>query len=219
MKKILSMVILLVLIVSLTACGRDNAISEEKETVNLEVYGEQIEDSMRKADFREAYNLCDEALKLELTENQHDTIEEYRRNILSICYPGTFVAMPESVIEVVPKSVGDDSYFTIGILKEYSEVFCRYTFNKMSEKKLAVQQYKDYLDTYYTYLDLRVDDDYTTYNYSDKTGNSIKIQVFDDDFSSADFCVFLDSNLYDLNRINTDNKRASLLDTSILIID
>ena len=105
------------------------------------------------------------------------------------------------------------------MLKEYDEVFCRYTFAKDSEKDLVAQQYQEYLDTKYQFVDVNVDAKYTTYQYADENGNGLKLQIFDENYSSNDIVIILDADLFDLNRIDVSNNSAELFDPSILVLE
>jgi hypothetical protein len=98
-------------------------------------------------------------------------------------------------------------------------LFCRYTFAKFSEKELAAQEYKKYFDDNFTSIDINVEDKYTTYKYSDENGNGLSLQVFNDEYSSNDFCVILDKDLFDSAKIDMSNRSADLFDPSIIIVD
>ena len=211
MKKIISFALILVLIFTFAACGaKDNGFVAKEAEIVAAINSCKMED---------AYALCKEALLLELSDEEIQKVADYKRAILSSCYSGTFIVKAENIISVTPEEVGKNSYFQVSLLDKYDELFCRYTFAKFSEKELAAQEYKKYFDDNFTFIDINVKDKYTTYKYSDKNGNSLSLQVFDDSYSSNDFCVILDKDLFDLDKIDTSNKRADLFDASIVIVD
>ncbi len=211
MKKIVSFVLIFVFIFAFAACGaKDNGFTA-KET--------EILAAMNSCKMEEAYTICEEALLLELSDEEIQKVTDYKKSILSFCYSGTFIVKPENIISVSPTEVGKSSYFEVSLLDKYDELFCRYTFAKFSEKELAAQEYKQYFDTNFTFIDINAKDKYTSYKYSDKNGNSLTLQVFNDNYSSNDFCVILDKDLFDSAKIDTSNKRADLFDSSIIIVN
>lgn len=199
------------LIISLAGCSNKvDALYEE--------YATQIEDEILHANLETAYTLCLEALSLDLNDEQRKDINSLRLTILEIAFPGTWVVQPEYIISVEPKRAGGfGSYFTVGMLNKYDNVFCQYGFDKESERDLAAEQYNDYLDEKYNYLDLKVTDGYICYYYADEKGNSLKLQILTEEHDGYVFVIHLDSDLYEKERMDLSNSRASLLDTSILL--
>lgn len=210
MKRFILFLLICCLSFSMFACGKDNGFSTLEE---------QIIAAIDACDAKTAYKLCGDALALDLTEEETTLVANYKTTIRSLCYAGTLIVQPENIIAASPSTVGEHSYFSVSMLQKYDEVFCRYTFEKQSEKELAAQQYKEYFDAYFTYLDLKVDDDYVVYNYSDETGNSIKLQVFNPSYTRNDFVVTLDSDLFDMTAIDTNKRSADLFDTSIVLTE
>lgn len=210
MKRTILLILSLITLICFTACGN-------KSAEQFEELSGKINTAITSCDMETAYQLCKSASSFGFSEEQMKEIKRYEMAIQELCYPGTFVVKPENIIEPKPIEIGKNSYFTVGMLKKYDEVFCRYTFNKNSEKDLAAQQYKKYLNSLFTYLDLDVGKNYTVYRFADKNGNSIRLQVFDNDYRTPDFCVTLDSDIFDLSKIDTSELYSSLNDSSILL--
>ena len=211
MKKIISFVLIFTFVFAFAACGtKDNGFTAKEAEILAAIQSCKMED---------AYTLCEDALLLELSDEEIQKVKDYKKTILSLCYSGTFIVKPESIISVTPTEVGKNSYFEVSLLNKYDELFCRYTFAKFSEKELAAQEYKKYFDANFTFIDINSKDKYTAYKYSDKNGNSLTLQVFNDNYSSNDFCVLIDNDLFDTNKIDTSNKRADLFDPSIIIVN
>ena len=211
MKKIISFILIFIMIFSFTACGGMGNGFAEKE--------EEIIAAMNACKMEEAYALCDEALSLKLTDEEAEKVMDYKKSILTLCYSGTFIIKPGSFISVDPTEVGKNSYFQVSLLKDYDELFCRYTFEKFSEKELAAREYKQYLDDLFIAIDVSTKEKYTIYKYTDTHGNGISLQVFNENYSSHDFCVILDADLFDTDKIDMSNKRADLFDASIIVVD
>ena len=211
MKKIILVVLIFTLTFVFAACGaKDNGFAAKEAEINAAINSCKMDD---------AYALCKEALLLELSDEEIQKVADYKIAILSSCYSGTFIVKAENIISVTPEEVGKNSYFEVSLLEKYDELFCRYTFAKFSEKELAAQEYKKYFDDNFTSIDINVEDKYTTYKYSDENGNGLSLQVFNDEYSSNDFCVILDKDLFDSAKIDMSNRSADLFDSSIIIAD
>lgn len=199
---------------------------ENIETLMLGIHCEEllieIENKIADGDLEEAYNLCEEALNSEFNDEQLESIKAQRAIILELVYPGTFVVKPEHIIEYQPTKIGAASYFDIDMLmsERFDEVFCRYEFSNMAQRDLAAEQYKEHLAEKYNFLNEKysAEYNYTVYYYADDNANTIAIQI-SNDHNEKDFVIFLDKGLYDLDRIDMSNKRASLLDNAILIVE
>lgn len=210
-KRVLSILFAAVILCLCTACNNTAALYEEKIA--------EIEEAFASADVEYAYELCNEALSLDLNEEQIAVITECQNEISSVCYPTTWLVQPEYISDISPEQVGKNSFFTVSMLLEdkYDSVFCRYTYDKESEKDLAGQRYKDYLDAKYIYLDTKYDSEYVYYTYANDDGNGIGLQIFNNNYDSNDICIMIDCDFFDLSRIDTSNRRASLTDHSIII--
>lgn len=189
----------------------------EKNAQNEQAIAE-IKQAIDALEMETAYNLCVECLMLDITEEQRNKIYSYEQIILDNCYSGTFIVKIDSITEITPSDIGKNSYFEVGILKEYDEVFCRYTYNKHSEKEMVAKQYKEYLDSKYTFLGTTAKNKYIVYEYADEQGNGLGLQVFDENYGSADITILLDADFFDVNIIDMSNDRADLFDPSIWTI-
>lgn len=210
MKKFVSVLLLLSFVFALCACG-DSGTSAYDEKVL------EIQAAIDAYEVEKAYNLCDEAMSLELDAEQQENIESLKNMVSLLCYPTTKVVQVDKLVSVTPTEIGENSYFEVGLLGEYDELFCRYTFGSTSERDLAAQEYKDYLDANFIYDSIREEDAYTSYQYVDSEGKTLGLQVFNTNYDSPDLVIFIDNDMFDADRIDKSSRKADLWDHSIIL--
>lgn len=220
MKKIL--LIVLTILIAFGVCACDDGSKATEEAFNNAI--EQAETLVANAKMEEAYTVLGDVKSLDLTEEQLEKVKSYRNTILQMCFPGTFIVKPEIVTEVDVKNVSGNWKIRDLIANEHGGVWFTYEFEKISEKNLAAQQFRNALEQQYEFLDIKAAaSDAMHYEYVDGKGNSLTVTVYDDDADTSSvrkwFNVVIDHDLYNLDLIDTSDQSKSLLDTSIIVIE
>lgn len=221
MKRVLLIILTILIVFGLCAC--DDGSKAIEEAFNSAI--EQAETLAANAKMEEAYTILGDVKSLDLTEEQLEKVKSYRNTILQMCFPGTFIVKPEIVTEVDVKNVSGNWKIRDLIANEHGGVWFTYEFEKISEKNLAAQQFRNALEQQYEFMDINAakGGGAMHYEYVDAKGSALTVTVYDDDADTKSvrtwFNVVIDHDLYNLDLIDTSDQSKSLLDTSIIIME
>ncbi len=214
MKKTTALLCVFCMVLLFAACGEP-----KEEAFDFAAVKTEVEDKLSAFDMPGALALVRQARENEaLDEKDAPAAKALEQKVRALCYSGSLVAQAETVISVLPTAIGQNSYFTVESLLD-GEVFCRYTFENAEQRNKAAEEYKAYLDKYFTFQETLSKSDYDVHLYTDENGAKLKLQCFNANYDSYDFCVLLSNALFDQSAINTAKKNAMLNDPSILIIE
>ena len=214
MKKTTALICLFCMVLLFAACG-----GGEEKPFDFAAVKTEVEEKLSEFDMVGALALVRQArTNKALDEKDAPAAKALEQKVRALCYSGSLVAQAETVISVLPTAIGQDSYFTVEMLLK-GEVSCRYTFENAAQRNKAAGEYKAYLDKYFTFQETLSKSDYDVHLYTDENGAKLKLQCFNANYDSYDFCVLLSNTLFDKSVLRTNKKNAMLNDPSILVIE
>lgn len=163
-----------------------------------------------KKKWRKCLKLLNSA-ELSLSENEVLEIEEYLNGISQMCFAGSYVVMPQYIVDVSleldASSIGSLQYGGLGGL-----VFASCDFESTSALTLASKQYREYLDSCFEFVEcdiLNYETGAAEYIYDYFILTEISLE------SLQMLQIWMNVGLFDLDKIDTSDLELTIADVIV----
>lgn len=144
--------------------------------------------------------------QIRFSDEQRASMEETLELIKKMCYMGTYLIMPEYIIDQQIKIIGANAA-TVGDLYTQDSLFVSYEFSSEGSFALAFEQYIGYLDQFFTCFDYERDGGREVYHYTDDQGHQFDIIVLSE---YKEFFVDIYRDFFDWDKMDMSDSEMTI---------